>query len=180
MKNKRVEWLLPYRHVAPAGIERRMEALAAEGWTVDRIRQWHSIAMPMRRAEPARVRYAVELHPGRVREYRTLWESFGWELAGRMGSLFLWRMAYDPAGVRPEAYSDAESRGRRNAILRRAMGWIAAAAAIVMAALVTVSIVYGAWGTVEGRSGMIVALGLLAVLMGWVLASRACVPRDES
>lgn len=115
MKQKKYEWFLPYRYAAPADLEAHLEANAAAGWHAGRIRQWDSIHMPFEKGDPQQMRYVVDLNAFPKADYRPTYEQFGWELAGKMASLYVWRKPY--TGTRPEAFTDRESLVRRSANL---------------------------------------------------------------
>ncbi|WP_082903236.1 DUF2812 domain-containing protein [Christensenella timonensis] len=111
-KNTMAQWWLPYKYAAPVDFENHMEKMAAEGWNVDRIKQSDSFRMVFKKTEPKQYRYVVDLHALHPKDYIRTYEEFGWELVGRMASLFVWRKEY--TGQRPEAFTDAASRERRS------------------------------------------------------------------
>lgn len=112
MKDKRTVWLPGFRNVVPAGFERWLEQMASEGWHIDRITQWSSFLMVFKRGTPRKYRYVYDLQAAPRKDYRAIYEEFGWEYLGRMASVYIWRKAYDD--VRPEAFSDRESVIERN------------------------------------------------------------------
>ncbi|OZB90883.1 DUF2812 domain-containing protein [Paenibacillus sp. XY044] len=114
MKETKSVWFPAYRHVVPAELERWLEQMSGRGWHVDRIRQWSSLHMTFRRGEPKQYRYVYDLQAAPKRDYKATYEQFGWELVGKMASVYIWRKAYDVD--RPESFTDTESlqqRGRR-------------------------------------------------------------------
>jgi len=112
MKEKKFEWLAPFIHSDPAEYEEYLEKLALQGWHPAKIDAWSSIRMAFVKSEPKQYRYVVDLQPVLRREYKQLYQDLGWELAGMMSSVVVWRKEYD--GARPESFSDKESLKRRN------------------------------------------------------------------
>ncbi len=116
MKDRKVVLLPAFRHVVPADFERWLEKMASEGWHIDRINQWSSLVMVFKRGVPQKYRFVYDLQAVPRKDYRAIYEQFGWEYLGRMASVFIWRKAYRE--TRPEAFSDRESlinRSRRTA-----------------------------------------------------------------
>lgn len=132
MSATRVFWLIPFRHVIPADLERWFEQRAAEGLVVDRVGQWSSIRMSLTRQTPATYRYVVDVQAAPRSDYRATYEDLGWEHVGQMSSLHVWRRAY--TGRRPEAFTDRTSATGRN--LRFAVAAGAAAGMLLLVALV--------------------------------------------
>ena len=121
------EWFAAFRHTTPADFENWLEAQAREGWLCEHVGQWSSIRMTFERGEPATYRYVadVQVHPRP--DYLSTYQDAGWERVGQMASETLWRRRYD--GARPEAFTDAASKGART----RGFAGAAGVAAGVMA-----------------------------------------------
>ncbi|BDF59330.1 hypothetical protein CE91St36_21470 [Christensenellaceae bacterium] len=105
-------WWLPYKYAAPVDFENYMEKMAAEGWNVDKIRQRDSFRMVFHKTQPKKYRYVVDLHALSAQDYKKIYEAFGWELVGKMASLYVWRKEY--TDQRPEAFTDLASREKRS------------------------------------------------------------------
>jgi len=115
MKDKKIVVFPVWRHVVPADLEEWLEGMAAEGWHMDRFRQWNSLWMRFKKGEPKKYRFVCDLQFKEREDYRSTYEQFGWKFLGRMSSVRVWRMEYKDK--RPEAFSDRESvvaRNRRN------------------------------------------------------------------
>lgn len=112
MKNKKTVWLSVFRNVVPADYEIWLEDLALQGWNIDHISQWSSIAMTFYRSEPKKYRYIFDIQVFPKKEYKTTYEQFGWEFAGQMSSCFIWRKEY--TDERPESFTNRESLEKRN------------------------------------------------------------------
>ena len=112
MRNKKTVWLSVFRNVVPANYELWLEQLAIQGWNIDHIGQWSSIAMTFRRTEPKIYRYIFDLQAFPRKEYIFTYEQFGWEFIGQMASCFIWRREY--TDERPESFTSQESLEKRN------------------------------------------------------------------
>ena len=112
MKDKKIVLFPGYRYVVPADFERWLEKMASAGWHIDRISQWSSLFMVFRRGEPQKYRFVYDLQAVPRKDYRAIYEQFGWEYLGRMASIYIWRKAYRDR--RPEAFSDRDSIIHRN------------------------------------------------------------------
>ena len=112
MKNKKTVWLSVFRNVVPADYEIWLEQLAMQGWNIDQIGQWSSVAMTFHRSEPKKYRYIYDLKACPKKEYKSTYEQFGWELVGQMASCFIWRKEY--TDKRPESFTNHESLEKRN------------------------------------------------------------------
>lgn len=119
MKNTKTVWFSAYRWVVPADYEAWLEDLASQGWNLERIRQWDSIRMAFHKTEPKRYRYVFDLNAFPRKEYKAIYEQFGWEFMGQMASCFIWRKEY--TGQRPESFTDQDSLTRRNKRVRNAV-----------------------------------------------------------
>jgi hypothetical protein len=112
MKNRKVFFCSALKYVVPADYEHWFEGLAAAGWHPVKIGQWSSIVMRFEKSEPGKYRYVVDMQPVTKKDYKQIYEGFGWEYVGQMASAHIWRRKY--TGGRPEAFSDAPSREARN------------------------------------------------------------------
>lgn len=112
MKNIKWVWFTAFHYVVPAEYENWFEKMEQDGWHVNKIGQWSSIAMKFVRAESRKYRYVFDMQAFPRKDYVSTYEQFGWELVGQMASAFIWRMAYQ--GDRPEAFTDGESIKKRN------------------------------------------------------------------
>lgn len=112
MKDRKIVLFPGYRYVVPADFERWLEKMASAGWHIDRISQWSSLFMVFRRGEPQKYRFVYDLQAAPRKDYRAIYEQFGWEYLGRMASIYIWRKAYRDR--RPEAFSDRDSIIHRN------------------------------------------------------------------
>lgn len=112
MKNSKKVWLSAFRNVVPAEYENWLEQLALQGWNVDSIGQWSSVAMTFYRSEPKKYRYIFDIQPFPKKEYKSIYEQFGWEFVGQMASCFIWRREY--TDKRPESFTSIESIEKRN------------------------------------------------------------------
>ena len=112
MTDRKIVLFSAFRYLLPSDYENWLERMAAEGWHINRFRQWSSIVMTFRRGEPKRYRFVYDPQVSPRKEYIATYEQFGWEYLGRMASAHFWRMEYE--GERPEAFSDQESIVRRN------------------------------------------------------------------
>ncbi len=68
--------------------------------------------MTLVKTAPVKLRYVVDLNPFSTKEYKNIYQQFGWELVASMESCYVWRQKYDD--VRPEAFSDTENVVKRN------------------------------------------------------------------
>jgi hypothetical protein len=111
MKRKTV-WFPVFRNVVPADFESWMEKLALKGWNVEKIGQWSSIKMNFIKTEPKKYRYIFDIKIMPDKDYKNIYEQFGWEYVGKMSSCIVWRKEY--TDDRPESFSDKESIEKRN------------------------------------------------------------------
>lgn len=112
MKNKKVVLLSGFRKVVPAEYESWLESMALEGWNINKIHQRSSLWMIFERTEGKKYRYVYDLQAFPRKEYKTTYEQFGWELVGKMASVYIWRKEY--IDTRPESFSDAASLKKRS------------------------------------------------------------------
>lgn len=105
-------WLTAFRYVEPAAYEQWFERHAANGWHPVKVGQWSSLAMRLCEGAPKKYRYVVDMQAFPKKNYRQIYEEFGWEFVGQMASMMVWRREYE--NERPESFSDAPSRQARN------------------------------------------------------------------
>jgi hypothetical protein len=127
MNNTKLCWWTPFRYAVPADYENWFEQQALEGWHPVRVGQWSSFAMRFEKGEPKRYRYVVDMQPAPRKDYRRIYEEFGWEFVGQMASSYVWRREYQ--GERPESFSDLSSRHSRN----KRFFWAIAVSGIMLA-----------------------------------------------
>ncbi|MEA5004460.1 MAG: DUF2812 domain-containing protein, partial [Christensenella sp.] len=118
--------------------ENHMEKMAAEGWNVERIKQSDSFRMVFHKTQPRKYRYVVDLHALPAKDYKQTYEAFGWELVGKMASLYVWRKEY--TSERPEAFTDAASREKRSGNILLVFKCLIA---LMVAAIVVIAVCYG-------------------------------------
>lgn len=157
---KKTVWFSALRHVAPVDYELWLESLAAEGWNIDRVGQTSSTYMVFTKTEPKQYRYVFDLNAFPTEDYFNTYTQFGWECIGHMSSCYIWRKAY--SGVRPEAFSDRESRVRRNKRVKTVL-LICFSFLLLAIAAAAVGIGVAAW---QGETGDCAALGVNIVLFG--------------
>jgi len=107
MRDTKKVWLSVFRYVVPAEYERWFEAQEANGWHVDKIGQWSSILMTLKKDKPRKYRYVVDMQFSRRKDYIAMYEQFGWEYVGQMASSYIWRKEY--TDERPESFTDPEA-----------------------------------------------------------------------
>jgi len=112
MKNTKRVWLSAFRYVVPADYEEWFEEQEALGWHVEKIGQWSSIMMTLKKDKPRQYRYVVDMQFSHHKDYIDMYEQFGWEFVGQMASAYVWRKEY--TGERPESFTDQENIERRN------------------------------------------------------------------
>jgi hypothetical protein len=112
MKMKKFVFFPAFKKVVPEDFEKWLEQMAAEGWHIERVRQWSSMLMIFIKGEPRKYRYIYDVRAVASRDYISTYEQFGWRYLGRMASVYIWRMEYKDK--RPEAFTDEESITNRN------------------------------------------------------------------
>jgi hypothetical protein len=163
MSNKKTIFFSAFRYLLPSDYENWLERMAVDGWLIDRFRQWSSIVMTFRRADPGKYRFVYDPQVSPREEYIDTYKQFGWEYLGRMASAHMWRMKYE--GERPEAFSDQDS------IIKRNKRTIAAVSVSFTIFLVTVLVmgalllVYNNSLSAPDRTQIIIAEGLFGVIM---------------
>lgn len=116
---KKIVLLPVFQKVVPADFEYWMESLALEGWNVDTLGQFSSLAMVFHKTEPHQYRYVFDLNAFPNSEYKSIYQQLGWEFVGQMSSCFVWRKSYETE--RPESFTDQESLQKRNKRVRNAV-----------------------------------------------------------
>lgn len=168
MKPGKTFFFSAFKYVVPEDYERWFEDLAAAGWHPVKIGQWSSLAMRFEKSEPLKYRYVLDMQSAPSKDYRRLYEEFGWEYVGQMASAHVWRKAYTAS--RPESFSDRPSREARD---RRFIA--AAAVSFSIFSLGALALAGGAFSSdlpVSDRLQLGVAAGLfflLAALLGLVM-----------
>lgn len=108
------KYCAPFIFFIPAKYEQWLEQMALQGWHPVNIGHFSSLAMRFEQTQPKQYRYVVDLQAIPKPDYVTIYKDFGWELAGRMSSIFIWRKEYTNTESRPESFTDTESRRNRN------------------------------------------------------------------
>lgn len=178
MSTKKTVWLLPYRYAAPARLEAYLEQMEAEGYRAGRIRQTDSLRMVFEKGAPRKVRYVADLNPFPTAEYRKTYEAFGWELAGKMASMYIWRMPYE--GARPEAFTDGVSLRRRSGVFLWVLGILMAVLGLALVALTMIFFGLNRTHTGDALTGYLLTAALLAVLLASLAAAFADVRKNRS
>ena len=163
MKDRKIVLFSAFRYLLPSDYENWLERMAAEGWHVDRFRQWSSIFMTFRRGTPKRYRFVYDLQASPRKEYIPMYEQFGWEYLGRMASAHIWRMEYEYE--RPEAFSDQESMVRRN---RRTIAAVSVSFIIFLITVLAIGIVllfFTDTLSSTDRTQLVIAEGFFGVIM---------------
>ncbi|OGN90361.1 MAG: hypothetical protein A2158_08310 [Chloroflexi bacterium RBG_13_46_14] len=135
MSDRKIVLFSAFRYLLPSDYENWLEQMAADGWHINRFRQWSSIFMVFRKGEPKRYRFVYDPQVSPRKEYIPTYEQFGWEYLGRMASAHFWRMEYE--GERPEAFSDHESIVKRN---RRTIAAVSVSFIIFLVTVLTIGI----------------------------------------
>ena len=168
MKDTKAVWWPTYKYAAPADFEHFMERMAAEGWNVDKIKQWSSFRMVFHRAQSKKYRYIMDLNAFPKKDYVATYEEFGWELVGKMASVYVWRKEY--TDERPEAFTDPASLRKRNMNI---INVLRSLIVLMLACIVVITIAYAA---IEGGFTdwvdyvvPVAILGVLAAALGFFL-----------
>lgn len=103
-------WLAPARHLSPESFELYLERQAARGRHVAAINALSPLRLKFSEGAPAQVRYVVDRRVDAPVHYYTSRESNGWEHAGDLGHLHIWRQEY--VGERPAGLIGAEAYHR--------------------------------------------------------------------
>jgi hypothetical protein len=170
MREKRRVILPVFRRVVPADLENWLERMAAEGWHINRVRQWSSLMMTFRRGEPKKYRFVCDFQASRRKEYMATYEQFGWEYLGRMASMYVWRMGYDDE--RPEAFSDRDSRVGRNRRTILAVS-VSFTLFLIMILFYAVQLIFFSDSLSPGDRNQLIAVevffSIFVALLGWVM-----------
>jgi len=120
---KKSYWLPIFRKFIPADLESWIESLASEGWNIDKLGMFSVFRLTFQKTGPKRYRYVFDMNLSasyRHKEYRQIYEQFGWEYVGRFNAnSYLWRKEY--TDERPESFTDMESLKNRNKRVRNAV-----------------------------------------------------------
>jgi len=135
MTGKKIVLFSAFRYLLPSDYESWLERMAANGWHINRFRQWSSILTTFRKGEPKKYRFVYDPQVSPRKEYIATYEQFGWEYLGRMASAHFWRMEYE--SKRPEAFSDQESIVKRN---RRTIAAVSVSFVIFLISVLTIGI----------------------------------------
>lgn len=167
---KKTIWFAMFRNVVPADFEHLLESLALKGWNIDKIGQFSSMKMDFIQSEPKKYRYVFDLHAFPKKDYKEIYEQFGWEFVGQMSNCFVWRKEYNDQ--RPESFSDLESLMKRNKRVRNA---VAACFVLLLAAIAAILIGIGL-SIYNDKGEKVVELVLellfisfIASYLGWVV-----------
>ncbi|MDD5658826.1 MAG: DUF2812 domain-containing protein [Actinomycetota bacterium] len=135
MKIKKFVFFPAFKRVVPKDFENWLEKMAAEGWHIERIRQWSSMLMIFIKGEPKNYRYIYDLRAVASKDYILTYEQFGWQYLGRMASVYVWRMEYKDK--RPEVFTDKDSITSRN---NRTVAAVSFSFAIFLVATIVISV----------------------------------------
>lgn len=162
-------WLVPVRHLSPASLERYLERQAARGRHVETVDALSPLRMRFTESAPAQVRYVLDHRANPApSDYYTFREDRGWEHAGAVGDLHVWRMEY--AGERPVGFIGDNVYRRANSWTLR-LGLLAAitlVGAVVLGVLAAVDPVAGA--TPRDFWAPAIALAVVGVISAVVAA----------
>ncbi len=170
MKDTKTVWFSAFKRFIPADYENWLEEMALQGWNIERIGQWSSICMVFNRTGPKRYRYVYDIQTNPKKDYRAMYEQFGWEFVGVMASCFIWRKEY--TDERPEAFSDRQSIEERN---RRVAGAAAVSFTIFLTGFTVGAVFTGIYFRSLDLEDIIqcaVALVLAVIItcyLGWVV-----------
>jgi hypothetical protein len=170
MSDRKIALFSAFRYLLPSDYENWLERMAAEGWHINRFRQWNSIFMIFRKGAPKRYRFAYDPQVSPRKEYIPTYEQFGWEYLGRMASAHFWRMEYERE--RPEAFSDHESIVKRN---RRTIAAVSVSFLIFFVTVLTIGILLLFFADTisnSDRTQLIFAegfFGVISILLGMVM-----------
>jgi hypothetical protein len=177
MKETKLKWFLPFRYAAPADLEEYLEKMDLEGWHIDRIRQSDSVLMRFKRSRPQKNRYVVDLCAFPKSDYVTTYKSFGWELAGKMASMYVWRMPYTVQ--RPEAFSTPESINERSDNIARVMSALIGFIILILIGITIAFFIQKGWLAADGWLGLIITIGCSAVLILTLYIARRQVLKNR-
>lgn len=179
MKEKKTVWFLPFRYPAPADLEHYLEGMDKEGWHIEKISQTNSMAMRFTRSAPQKNRYVVDLNATfRTKDYVATYESFGWELVGKMASMFVWRMPYQDK--RPEAFTDAASVLERSHNISRVMLLLSVLLIAMLGVLTILFFAAKGYDQPDGSTGFLIAVVVLGALIAVLFLARHAVVRNQN
>jgi len=170
MKTKKIVFFPAFKRVVPSDFENWLENMAANGWHIERVRQWSSIIMIFIKGEPKKCRFVYDVHPIVAKDYISTYEQFGWENLGRMASVNIWRMEYKDD--RPEAFTDKDSIASRN---NRTIAAVSVSFSIFLLGVLAMSIALIFFpDKVSANDRMQLIIGtvffaVLAILLGFVM-----------
>ncbi len=170
MKIKKFVFFPAFKRVVPEDFEKWLEKMAAEGWHIERVRQWSSMLMIFIKGEPKKYRYIYDLRAVASKDYISTYEQFGWQYLGRMASVYVWRMEYKDK--RPEAFTDKESITSRN---YRTVAAVSFSFVIFLVATITIAvslIFFSSSISPDDRMQLIIAailFGVFALALGSVM-----------
>lgn len=170
MSDRKIVFFSIFRHLLPSDYENWLERMAAEGWHIDRIRQWDSVFMTFQRGKPKNYRFVYDLQFSPRQEYIATYQQFGWEHLGRMASAHIWRMEYE--GERPQAFSDQEGLVDRN---RRNLIAVSVSFFIFLAAVIAIGLALGFASdslSAGDRTQLIIAgifFGMILFALGYIM-----------
>jgi len=170
MKHSKAVWFSPFRYAAPADLEQYFEQMEKQGWHIHRLTQWNSLRLKFQRSSPHRYKYVVDLQPFPKSDYVSTYQSFGWELVGKMASMHVWRMPY--THQKPEAFTDPQSIHKRNDTFSIVMLALAICMAAAIAAVAIWFFAAGGWKTADGVVGFAITVVILGALIAVLLYSR--------
>lgn len=169
MKDVKRCWMRTYVKVLPDEFEGWLEDMEKKGWHLEPFGQMGAFRLTFRRGEPRCCRYVYDLQPFPGRDYVPAYQDFGWELMGRMASVYIWRKPYGRGEPRPESFSDRENLRRRNMRVFWALVFSAGLCTLAIFAL-TLGLVIGALPGKDrlGLLGALALCGILDVYLGFV------------
>lgn len=177
-KETKAAWFLPFRYIAPADLENYYEQMDAEGWHVEKIRQFNSFCTTFKRSEPQKNRYVVDLNAKfKIKNYIDTYTSFGWELVGQMASMYVWRKAYREE--RPEAFTDPASINERSDNFLRVMLIMKIFLLFAAALLSVLFFALRRWDNIDGIIGYCATTGLLLCLIALLAFARYKIKKNR-
>ncbi len=74
MKTKKTVFFPAFKRVVPSDFENWLEGMAAEGWHIERVRQWSSIIMIFIKGEPKKYRFVYDVRAVAGKDYISTYE----------------------------------------------------------------------------------------------------------
>lgn len=167
MKDVKRCWMRTYVKVLPDEFEGWLEDMEKKGWHLEPFGQMGAFRLTFRRGEPRCCRYVYDLQAFPGRDYVATYRDFGWEMMGKMASVYIWRRVYGAGEPRPESFSDGESLRRRNLRVFWALVFSAVLCSIGILALLA-GLIFGALPESD-RTGVISVLALCGLLEAYLL-----------